>query len=80
MEEHMNDPEIRELAVRLERERPVPRAGFRAELRRQLLVSSRRWESAPPRLRRLIYAYAGTGGTLLAVVAAGVSGLGPLAA
>jgi hypothetical protein len=79
MEEPMND-EIRELADRLERERPVPRAGFRAELRHQLLVSSRRWEAAPPRLRRLIYAYAGTGGTLLAVVAAGVSGLGPLAA
>ena len=80
MEEPVEDEATREMAERLTRERPVPRAGYRAELRSQLLVSARRWEAAPPRLRRLIYVYAGSGGAMLAAVAAGVIGAGPLAA
>jgi hypothetical protein len=80
MEERMPDRAEQEIAGRLARERPVPRAGFRAELRSRLLVSARRWESAPPRLRRLIYVYAGSGAAMLAAVAAGVIGAGPLAA
>jgi hypothetical protein len=80
MEEPMHDPAERDLAERLARDRPVPRAGFRADLRSNLLSSARRWESAPPRLRRLIFVYAASGTAMLAVAAVGVIGAGPLAA
>ena len=73
-------PELAALARRLEQERPVPAAGFRGELRRQLIEAADRQPSRPQRLRLLIAAYAGSGTALLAIVALGVAGTGPLAA
>ena len=59
-------------------ERPLPRAAFRAELRRSLLLD--RSGVRPRRLRLLIAAYAGSGALLIAVAAIGLAGVGPLAA
>ncbi len=67
--------ELRPVAERLARERPVPRAAFRSELGRQLL--GRPIES---RARLLIFAYGTPGAALLAVAVIGVAGVGPLAA
>jgi hypothetical protein len=64
-----------ETARLLEQERPVPRPAFRGELARQLHARSPR----PQRMRLLIGAYAGSGLALLAVVAVGLAGAGPLA-
>ena len=71
---HIRDRDIEE---RLAAERPVPRAGFRAEMRAHLLGSLR--ETPPRRLRLLIATYAGSGAALLVVAAIGVAGVGPLA-
>jgi hypothetical protein len=73
-------PELVHLGKRLEAERPVPRAGFRAELRRRLLEAGSERALARGRLRLLITAYAGSGVVLLAIAALGVAGAGPLAA
>lgn len=73
---HRTDP----TAERLHAERPVPRAGFRAELRARLLAAERRYHAAPPRIRVLIGAYAGSGAALLLIAAVGVAGAGPFAA
>jgi len=69
-----------ELADRLERGRPVPRAGFRAELRAQLteLHSKRPVAWRPKSLRRLVAAYSGAGSLLLAIAGLGLTGAGPL--
>lgn len=72
--------ELIELAERLDRERPVPSAGFRGALRRELLAGAVSWQSRPARLRLLITGYAGAGFALLAVGAASVAGVGPLGA
>jgi hypothetical protein len=72
--------ELVEVARRLERERPVPRAGFRATLRRTLLDAQRERGPSRGKVRLQIAAFAGTGGALLAIAALGVSGVGPLAA
>lgn len=72
--------EVQWLARRLEQERPVPRAGFRGELRRRLLDAADQQPVRSRRLRFLIAAYAGSGMALLAIVALGVAGAGPLAA
>jgi hypothetical protein len=64
-----------ETARLLERERPVPRPAFRGKLARRLRARS----PSPQRLRVLIGAYAGAGLALLAVVAVGLAGAGPLA-
>lgn len=69
-------PEMAALERRLEAARPVPRAGFRAELRQELL---QRAPMRPPRLRLLIAAYAGSGSALLLIAAIGIAGAGPLA-
>ncbi len=65
---------------RLDRERPVPRPGFRGETGRYL---SSEVESAPQarprRLKLLIAGYAGSGLALLVVALIGVLGAGPLA-
>ena len=61
--------------------RPVPSAGFRAELHGHLsaLVDrKRRWR--PRRLRPVAAAYIGCGLALMAVAALGLAGAGPLAA
>jgi hypothetical protein len=64
-----------ETAHLLERERPVPRPAFRGKLARRLGTLS----PSSQRLRVLIGAYAGAGLALLAVVAVGLAGAGPLA-
>ena len=61
---------------RLEAERPVPRAGFRAELKARLASAPTSWR--PRRLRLAVAAYAGSGFLLLAVAALGLAGSGPL--
>jgi hypothetical protein len=71
--------ELIALAERLERERPVPGAGFRGELRRHLLFGTNA-RPRPARLRLLIAGYAGAGSLLLLAAAASVAGVGPLGA
>jgi hypothetical protein len=73
-------PQLAELARRLERERPLPRAGFRAGLRARLLRSAEERALVRGRLRLRVAAYAGSGAILLAIAALGVAGAGPLAA
>jgi hypothetical protein len=70
--------ELIRLAERLERERPVPSAAFRGDLRRRLLTGGQ--HARPKRLRLLIGAYASGGATLLLAGAGSVIGLGPLGA
>jgi hypothetical protein len=72
--------ELVDLGRRLEQERPVPPAGFRGALRRQLLEAAGRQPSRPPHLGLRIAAYAGSGIALLVIAAFGVGGAGPLAA
>lgn len=72
------DPALDEVARRLEAERPVPRPGFRGDLRRRLVADSER-PLALGRARRLVFAYSGSGFCLLAVAAVGLAGVGPLA-
>jgi hypothetical protein len=67
------------LAERLERERPVPSAGFRGQLRRHLLADEAS-RSRPARLRLLITGYASTGSLLLLLGAMSAAGIGPLGA
>jgi hypothetical protein len=74
-----NHSRDREIQQRLVAERPVPRAGYRAELRAHLLASRGTADAPPQRLRLLIAAYAGSGAVLLIVAAIGVAGAGPLA-
>lgn len=71
--------ELIHMAERLERERPVPSAGFRGDLRRRL-ISGDASRSRPARLRARIAGYAGAGSFLLLVGAASAAGLGPLGA
>ena len=71
--------ELIALAQRLERERPVPAAAFRGELRRRLLASGAS-RVRPARLRLLITGYACAGSLLLLAGAASAAGLGPLGA
>lgn len=68
-----------EVADRLERERPVPKASFRGNLRRSL-VATRAPATRPRHLRLLIAGYAGSGLLLLALAVAGLGGSGPFAA
>ena len=67
---------LRALAARLS-ERPVPRPQMRSDLRRRLNAAS---AARPARARRLAFAYLSSGAVLLVFAAAGVAGLGPLAA
>lgn len=76
LEPGISDDLIR-LAERLERERPIPGAGFRGDLRRHLL-SGPSPHSRPERLRLMIAGYASAGSALLLIGAASVAGLGPL--
>lgn len=66
--------QLQRTARLLKQARPVPRPAFSGELGRQLAEST-----GPRRLRLLIGAYAGSGLVLLAVVAVGLAGVGPLA-
>ncbi len=67
------------LADRLERERPVPGAVLRGELRR-LLISRSRSAAHAQFNRTLATSYVGLGFLCLAVAAAGLAGAGPFAA
>ena len=67
------------LAERLERERPVPSASFRGDLRRRLLAGEL-GRTRPARLRLLIASYAGAGSALLLIGVASAAGIGPLGA
>jgi hypothetical protein len=78
LEPHAPDELIR-LAERLQRERPVPSAGFRGELRRRLLAEGSA-SARPRRLRTLIAAYSAAGSLLLLLGALSAAGAGPLAA
>lgn len=72
------DPDLRELAMRLERERPLPSPAFRGDLGRR--VAGARGRSAPRRLRLLVGGQLAAGTLLLAVAALGaVANAGPLA-
>jgi len=71
--------ELIRLAERLERERPVPSAAFRGDLRRRLLAGAP-LRPRPARLRLLITGYATGGFLLLLVGALSAGGAGPLAA
>jgi hypothetical protein len=71
--------EIEAVAERLGTERPRPRPGFRAELRRSLSdPSSLTLAMRPKRLRLVVAAYCGSGCLLLGVAAIGLAGSGPL--
>ena len=71
--------ELVRLAERLQRDRPVPSAGFRGELRRRLLADEPS-SARPRRLRALITGYATAGILLLFLGALSAAGGGPLAA
>jgi len=71
--------ELIRLAERLERERPVPSAAFRGDLRRRLLAGGAT-HRRPARLRLLITGYASAGSALLLIAAASAAGAGPLGA
>ena len=72
------EPGLEEVGDQLRSGRPIPSAGFRAELRSQLLASGRRRPMPRGRLRLLIAANAVSGAVLLAVVAVGVAGARPV--
>lgn len=71
--------EVVRLAERLQRDRPVPSAGFRGELRRRLLAGEASF-ARPRRLRALITGYATAGLVMLLLGALSAAGGGPLAA
>jgi hypothetical protein len=72
--------ELIRLAERLERERPVPSAGFRGAVRRQLTSTGQGSRPRPARLRALIAGYAAAGCLLLLLGAVSAAGIGPLGA
>lgn len=63
------DSDVRELAMRLERERPLPAPAFRGELGRRLSTSQPR--PPPRRLWLLVAGQLGAGAVLLGVAALG---------
>jgi hypothetical protein len=65
---------------RLERDRPVPRAAFRGDLRRALLSGRAPAGVGAGRWRVLVATYSGLGALLLAVAAVGLAGVGPFGA
>jgi hypothetical protein len=74
------DHELTEISERLQAERPVPRAAFRGDLRRSLVVAKPSRRAPRERVGVLIGAYAASGTALLAIAAIGLAGVGPLAA
>ena len=72
---------LTEVADRLERDRPLPRATFRGDLKRLLLGGGRASERVSTgRWRVLVATYSGLGALLLAVAAVGLAGAGPFGA
>jgi hypothetical protein len=86
--EHELDPQVPEkerqalarVAALLAADRPVPSAGFRGRLRRDLVEASPRPFWRPRRLKLTIGAYAASGLVLMIVALVGVLGAGPFAA
>ena len=76
----LEQPELDQIARRLQEERRTPRSSFRRELRRRLVEATELHSARLRRPRILIAAYSGSGTVLLAVAALGVAGVGPLAA
>jgi hypothetical protein len=74
-----DQPESADFERELRDRRPIPSAGFRSQLRSELLAAVDRQGPAPQRLRLLVAAYSVCGIALLAVAAAGLGGVGPLA-
>lgn len=68
------------LTERLLRERPLPAAGFRRDLRRQLLAPHRRRAAPAAGHRRWSITSVSLGAACLAIVAIGLVGTGPFAA
>jgi len=72
---------LQSVADRLADDRPVPAAGFRAQLRRGLIdQGGATITPRPARLRIAILGYASSGALLLVVAAVGLVGVGPFAA
>lgn len=67
---------LRQVADRLESERPVPAIAWRSRLNALLGTANPR--NRPPQLGLLITAYAGAGAVLLAIPLLGLVGIGPL--
>jgi hypothetical protein len=65
---------------RLQRERPVPAAGFRSRLRSSLLADAPERGPGAARVRIFALSCAGLGTLLLAVAALGTASVGPFAA
>jgi hypothetical protein len=60
-------------------QRPIPGAGFRAELHARLVaLDAHRHASRPKNLRALVAAYGFSGAACLALAALGLTGAGPL--
>ena len=71
------EPELRDVGMRLERERPLPQPAFRGDLGRRL--AGRRAAPAPRNLRLLMAGQLGFGALLLVVTAVCVlADVGPL--
>jgi len=67
------EPEERQLADCLTDTRPLPPAGFRGRLGRDLAERDPGYGPRPERLRLVVGGYLGAGGLLIALVALGVS-------
>ena len=70
-------PVLASIAERIERDRPVPTARFRGDLRRRLEGSAPGMPAVRRRRFALCYLIGGAG--MLALAAIGLTGLGPLA-
>jgi hypothetical protein len=66
-----------EIADRLERDRPLPRATFRGNLRRLLTGPQSHGIQRSGHWRVLVATYSGLGAFLLAVAGIGLAGAGP---
>jgi hypothetical protein len=73
-------PDLREIAARLERERPRPSAEFRGDLYERLATPRATRPRIAWRPRALVAAYGASGLLLMVVPAVGLAGLGPFAA
>lgn len=67
------DPAEQTLAVHLRVARPVPGAGFRGALGRQLAEHDPGYGPRPECLRLMVVGYLGAGGLLIALAALGLS-------
>ncbi len=71
--------EIDALGDHLEADKPIPRAGFRAQLRARLIELRDSAPIRPARFKVMVGAYGAAGILMLAVAALGIAGSGPLA-